>query len=424
MTPNRSSLLFHRDFRRLWAGDTVSQVGAGVTVVALPLVAIGTLRATPFQASLLVMFEYLAALVIGLPAGAWVDRMRQRRVMIVGDCCRAVLLGSVPVAACLDVLSLPQLYVVAFGMSVCTAFFDVAFQSYLPRLVTAEQVVEGNVRLEVTRNVAAVGGPGLGGAVIGALTAPVAVVVNAVTFLLSALFLAGVRRPDTRPASAKAGNLRAEIAEGLRFVLGNRLLRAITISSAISNLCGTIGASVLLVLLAGQLHLSPFLCGLVFAVEAVGGLLGALLVARVVARVGQGPAMWLSMAVSAALWLLAVPMYQADWRFAIALALNGLGWVSFMTYKISAVSIRQRQCPTPLLGRVTATFRFVVWGSMPIGAVAGGVLGTYVGVRQAMWVGTLGELFAVLPVLLSPLRTTRAVPTAADGAATQPATVA
>lgn len=415
MTHDRSDLRFHRDFRWLWTADTVSQIGAGVTLVALPLVAIRTLHASPFEASLLVMFEYLAALVIGLPVGAWVDRMRQRRVMMAGDACRAVLLGSIPLAAAMGVLTLAQLYVVAFGVSVCTAFFDVSFQSYLPRLVAADQLVPGNVKLETTRNVAQAGGPGLGGAVVGALTAPMAILVNAVTFVLSALSLARIRTPDVKPAPS-GSNLRSDIGEGLRLVFGNRLLRAITLSSAISNMCGTISASMLLVLLAGQLHISSFLCGLVFTAEAVGGLIGALTVGRIVSRLGQGPAMCLTLIVSSVLWLLALPMYQADWRFALALLLNSLGWVSFMTYKISSVSMRQRLCPKPLLGRMTATFRFVVWGLMPVGALVGGVLGQTLGPRQAMWIGVVGELAASLPILLSPLRNMRDLPPAPDSA--------
>ncbi len=147
----------------------------------------------------------------------------------------------------------------------------------------------------------------------------------------------------------------------------------------------------------------------------MGGLLGALCVTRAVAKLGQGKAMWLSMTLSSGLWLLAVPMYQPDWRFAIAVVLNGLGWVSFMTYKISGVSIRQRLCPKPLLGRMTATFRFVVWGVMPVGAIVGGLIGQRFGARQAMRVGALGELFAALPVLLSPLRAMRALPSTSDG---------
>ncbi|MGQ4387130.1 MFS transporter [Streptomyces sp. SAS_270] len=411
-----SGLFRHADFRRFWAADATSQTGAAVTLVALPLIAIGPLHATPFEAGLLVVFEYLAFLVIGLPAGAWVDRMRRRPVMITGSLCRAALLGSVPVAYGLGALTLPQLYGVAFGVSVCTVFFDVAHQSYLPQLVDDAALVEANVKLEATRSIAQVGGPGAGGALVGALSAPVAVVVDAVGFVGSALFLSCIRQTETKPPARPDASLRAEIGEGLRFVFGNPLLRALTLTGAISNMCGTIGASMLLVLLNGQLGLSPFLCGLVFTAEAAGGLLGSLLTVRVADRIGQGPAMCASVVTSGVLWMLALPMYQADGRFAVAVALQGLGWVCFMTFKINSVSVRQQLCPKPLLGRMTATNRFVVWGSMPIGALLGSTLGGTVGVRQAMWVGVLGELLAVLPVFFSPLRTMRRLPGAPPGA--------
>ncbi|MEV6977529.1 MFS transporter [Kitasatospora sp. NPDC093806] len=416
MTPPPSGPLRHADFRRFWAADTVSQAGSAVTLVALPLVAVGTLDATPFEAGLLVACEYLAFLLIGLPAGAWVDRVRQRPVMIAGDAVRAVLLLSVPVSSWSGALALPQLYAVAFGMSVCTAFFDVAHGSYLPHLVADGQLVAANVRIEASRSAVQVGGPGVGGALVAALTAPVALAVDAVSFGLSALLLGRIRRAPARPVvrtGARTGvDLRTEIAEGLRFVLGDRLLRAVTLTAAVSNLCGTIGASMLLVLLAGELHLSPFLCGLVFAAEAAGGLVGSLLTVRLTARLGQGPAMCAAVAGSAVLWLLAVPLFRADGWFAVAVLLQAAGWVVFMTFKITSVAFRQRLCPKPLLGRMTATVRFVVWGVMPGGALIGGVLGQTLGVRQALWAGALGELLAVLPLLCSPLRRMRRLPDA------------
>ncbi|MFB7516387.1 MFS transporter [Streptomyces sp. NPDC056144] len=387
------------DFRRLWIGDTVSQAGTAVTVLALPLVAIGPLGASPFEAGLLVMCEYLGFLLLGLPAGAWVDRMRGRRVMIVGDLGRAALLATLPVAAWLDVLTLPQLYAVGFGLSVLTAFFDIAYQSQLPRLVDADRLVAANVALESSRTVTAAAGPGVGGALIAAVTAPVALVVDAASFLVSALFLSRIRRPDPKPVRAPGARLREEIAEGLRFVFRDRLLRALTLTAAISNLCGTIGASMLLVLLAGELGMSPFLCGLVFTAEALGGLLGSLLTTRAVARLGETRAMCASVVVSGTLWLAALPFFHADWRYALACALQGLGWTAFMTFKIASVALRQRVTPAPLLGRVTATVRFVVWGCMPLGALAGGLLGEYAGVRTALWAGGLGELLAVIPLL-------------------------
>ncbi|MFF5286795.1 MFS transporter [Streptomyces sp. NPDC013171] len=400
-SPVRPRLHRLPDFRRLWIGDTVSQAGTAVTVLALPLVAIGPLHASPFQAGLLVTCEFLGFLLLGLPAGAWVDRMRRRRVMIVGDLGRAVLLASLPVAAWLGVLTLPQLYGVAFGLSVCTAFFDIAYQSHLPELVDEDRLVEANVALEASRTVTAAGGPGAGGALVAAVTAPVALAVDAVSYLVSALFLSRIRRPDPRPARAAGAGLREEIAEGLRFVARDRLLRALTLAATISNACGTVGASMLLVLLAGDLGMSPFLCGLVFTAEALGGLLGSLLVTRVAARLGEGRAMIASVAVSGVLWLFAVPFFHADARYAVACLLQGLGWTAFMTFKISAVSLRQRRTPAPLLGRVNATFRFLAWGSMPLGALAGGLVGQYASVRAALWTGAVGELLAVVPLVVA-----------------------
>ncbi|MCB5168434.1 MFS transporter [Streptomyces bambusae] len=393
------------DFRRLWAADTVSQTGTAVTLLALPFVAIGALDATPFQAGLLMACEYLAFLLVGLPAGAWVDRAHRRRVMIASDLGRAVLLASVPVAALLDVLTLPQLYAVAFGLSFCAVFFDVAAQSALPQLVDGEHLVSANVRLETTRNVVAAGGPGAGGALLAVVAAPFALALDALSHLASALLLSRVRGGAAVGAPAPVGPaapaLRAEIAEGLRCVFGHRVLRAVTLAAAVSNLCGTIGAAALMVLLAGELGLSPLWCGLVFTAEAVGGLIGGLLTARVAARYGEGPAMCGAVLLSGLLWLAAVPFFQADWRFAVAVACQGLGWVAFMPFKITAVVLRQRLCPPELLGRVTATVRFVVWGTMPVGALVGGLLGEHFGARTALWTGAAAELCAMLPLLLA-----------------------
>ncbi|MFI6645823.1 MFS transporter [Streptomyces sp. NPDC050504] len=389
------------DFRRFWLADTVSQAGTAVTVLALPLVAIGPLGASPFEAGLLVMCEYLGFLLVGLPAGAWVDRMRRRRVLIAGDLGRAALLATLPLAAYLDVLTLAQLYAVGFGLSVCTVFFDVAHQSHLPHLVDEDRLVAANVALESSRTVTAAAGPGAGGALIAALTAPVALAVDAVSYLASALFLTRMRRADPRPEERPPGaRLRDEVAEGLRFVFRDRMLRSLTLTAAISNLCGTVGASMMLVLLAGDLGLSPLLCGLVFTAEAAGGFLGGLLTARIAARLGTHRAMCASVLVSGVLWLAALPFFHADWRYAVACVLQGLGWTAFMTFKIESVVLRQRVTPGALLGRVTASVRFVVWGCMPLGALAGGIMGQYAGARTALWVGAVAELLAVLPLLL------------------------
>ncbi|WP_033333178.1 MULTISPECIES: MFS transporter [Streptomyces] len=407
----KTSLFHHADFRRLWIGDSISQFGSSITLLALPYVALRVVHANPFQVGLLVMFQYLAFLLFGLPAGAWVDRMRLRRVMIVGDVGRAVLLGSVPVAAWFDCLTLAQLYVVTFGTSVLTLFFDVSYQSLLPGLVDDEQLIEGNAKLETTRNVAQVGGPGLGGALIQLISGPAAIGLDALSFLGSAFYLGRIRTPDTKPEPRPDSRLRSEIAEGLRFVFGHRILRPIAMTAAISNLFGTVGIAMLTVLLVDQLHLAAFWVSLVFSAAALGGIAGAMLTERVVARLGQGRSVWMCMIASSVCWFLALPLYQADWRLGLALVLHGLGWITLIIFNITQVSFRQLATPKHLLGRMNATIRFMVWGSMPIGAMLGGVLGQTIGVRPAMWVGVTGELLAVLPVLLSPIRTMRELPT-------------
>ncbi|MFD5417795.1 MFS transporter [Streptomyces sp. NPDC127069] len=388
-------------FGFLWAADTVSQAGTAVTLLALPLLAVGTLNATPLQAGLLVACEYLAFLLVGLPAGAWVDRSRHRRVMVAGDLARAVLLASVPVTALLDALTLAQLYAVAFGLSLCTVFSDVAAQSVLPRLVDGERLMEANTRLEATRSLVQAAGPGLGGVLLAVVAAPVALAFDACSRLASALLLARVRPAPAPPAPGQGAGegMRAGIGAGLRFVFRHPLLRAVTLASAVSNFCGTVGAAVLMVLLAGELGLSPLWCGLVFTAEAVGGLLGGLLTARLADRFGTGRTMCASVLLSGLAWLAAVPAFRDDWRFAVAVALQGLGWAAFMPFKIGAVTLRQRLCPPGMLGRVTATVRFVVWGAMPLGALAGGLLGEWFGARTALWTGAGAELLAVLPLL-------------------------
>ncbi|WP_329488276.1 MFS transporter [Kitasatospora sp. NBC_01246] len=420
----KKSLISHHDFRQLWAGQSISQIGSAVTLLALPYLAIKELDATPFQVTLLTMFQYLAFLLLGLPAGAWVDRMRHRRVMIVGDVGRAILLGSIPVAHAFDALTLTQLYAVTFGTSVLTLFFDVAYQSVLPSLVADEQLVEGNAKLEATRKVAEVGGPGLAGAVINVLSAPLAIAINSVSFLGSAFFLTRIRRPERRAEPRPDSNLRKEMGEGLRFVLGHPILRPIAATATISNLWGTIGISLLVVLLADTLHLSALLVGLVFSAAAAGGIAGAVLAERVVARLGQGPAIWICMVASTVCWFLALPLYQDDWRLALGIVLHGLGWIPFIIYNVTQVSFRQRVTPKHLMARMNATIRFMVWGVVPIGALLAGVLAEEYGVRAAMWVGVVGELFAVLPVVVSPLRSMRELPTAPeDEPAAAPATV-
>jgi MFS family permease len=407
--PRRRGLWHHPEFRRLWIGESVSQFGSTISQLALPLVAILIVHASTFEVGLLVTFQMAAFLVVGLPAGAWVDRMRFRAVLIVNDVLRAVALASVPVAHWLGVLSIGQLYAVALLTGVCTVFFDVAYQSYVPELVDREQLVDANAKLQASESVSQIGGPSAGGLLIQVLTAPYAVLLDAASFLWSASWVAAIR---TRPPKAERRpdrNLRREIGEGLRFVLGNRLLRSIALCTGTSNLFGSIAAAVFYVLLARELRLSPGLIGLIESTSAIGGLAGSLVADRFARRVGQGPAIWIS-ALAMAPFGFVAPFVQRDWTLALLAFAQGVMWLNVVIYNITQVSFRQGLCPPALLGRMNATMRFLVWGTMPVGGFLGGVLGETIGVRQTLFVVAVGGSLSFLPVFLSPLRRMRELP--------------
>lgn len=419
MTADRS-LLRHRDFRQLWAAETVSQVGTQVTQLALPVVAVTVLAATPLQMGVLTALETAAFLLIGLPAGAWVDRWRRRRVLVTADLVRAVVLATLPVAYLLDALTLGQLFVVAAVTGTATVFFDVAYQSYLPALVDRDQLVDGNGKLEASRAVAQVAGPGATGVLLRLLGAPLLIAVDAVSYLLSAVFLGRIRQVDTVPDRAARRPLRTEIAEGLGFVVRHPLLRRIVACTGIGNLFGSMNSALLVLFVLRELGLSESTLGLVFSVGAVGGLLGAATAARFARRIGEGR----SIPISAVVYAVAgasVPL--AALGAPVLWLVTGwlvLSW-AVVVYNVVQVSFRQRLCPPGLLGRMNASVRFIVFGTMPLGGLLGGVLGEWIGVLPALWIATVGQLLAALPVVLSPLLTMRDLPDELD--ATTPAPV-
>lgn len=402
------SLWSHRDFRLLWAGDTISQFGSAIGRTVLPLLAVGALAATPFEMGVLSAASTAAFLLIGLPAGVWVDRLRRRPVMLVADFTRVALLLSVPLAWWLDVLTLPHLVVVALLVGAATVMFDIAYQSYLPALVGREQLVEGNSKLEASRAVAEVSGPAVAGGVAQAVGAAVGVLGTAVGYLASALFLLRIRTEEPPPRKPDKPGLAHEIAEGLRFVFGNRSLRAIVGCTGTANFFGGMAAAVLVLFMVRGLGLSDGVVGLVLSAAGVGGVLGALTVNRWNTRFGQTTVIWLSGLVTWPLGLL-VPLGAADWRLGFLIVGEAAIAYGATVYNIAQVSYRQSICPDHLLGRMNASIRFVVWGSMPIGGLLGGVLGGGIGVTATLWVAMTGQALSVLWVVLSPLRSRDAV---------------
>ncbi len=409
----RGGLWHHTGFRRLWIGETVSQFGTTISQLALPLVAVLVVHAPTFDVGVLTALGTLPFLVVGLPVGAWVERMRFRSVLIVNDLIRAVILASVPAAQLLGMLTIGQLYLVALVTGVCTVFFDVAYQSYLPRLIEAGQLVEGNAKLQASESVSQIAGPSMGGALIQALTAPFAVLIDALSFVWSAAWVTAIRVREPRPERRPDRHLGREIAEGLRYVLGNRLLRAIAMCTGSFNLFSSMVLAVFYVLLARNLHISAGIIGLILSASAIGGLIGSLVASRFAARVGQGPAIWMATAAAGPCGFVA-PFVQRNWTLVLlAVAQAGMSMAT-VVYNITQVSFRQALCPPRLLGRMNATMRFLVWGTMPLGGFIGGVLGATIGVRATLLVAAAGGSLAFLPVLLSPLRRMRQLPTRED----------
>jgi MFS family permease len=403
-------LWHHLDFRRLWIGETVSQFGTQITFLALPLVAILVLHASTFEVGLLTALDTAGFLIVGLPAGAWVDRMRFRSVLIVNDILRAAALGSIPLAQLLGVLTIGQLYAVAVVAGVCTVFFDVAYQSYLPDLIDRTALVEGNSKLQASESVSQIAGPGVGGALVQALSAPYAIFVDALSFLWSAGWAGAIQARPPKPERKPDRHLGREIKDGVVFVVNNPMLRSIAMCTGSSNLCSSIAGAVFYVLLAGQLGVSAGIIGLIMATSAIGGLVGSLVANRIAQRLGQGPTIWVSILVGAPLGFV-VPFVHKDWTLVLLAVAQVFWWGTVVVYNITQVSFRQGLGPPHLLGRMNATMRFLVWGTMPLGGLLGGILGETVGVRETLLIAGIGGALTWLPVFFSPLRWQRELPT-------------
>jgi MFS family permease len=404
------------DFLKLWSAQTLAQFGTQVSLLAIPLVAALTLDVTPFEFGLLTTVEFLPFVLISLPAGVWVDRLRRRPILILGDIGRGLALLSIPVAFVLGALTIWQLYVVGFIVGCLTVFFDVAYQSYLPSLVEREEILDGNSKLEISRSAAQIAGPGMSGIMIGLLTAPVAIVLTTVAYVASGGFLWRIRKPEPEPdyrrrrAAGEAGpGMRREIGEGLRYVFGHRYLRAIAATTASSNFFSNVAFAILLLYVVRAFELTPEEIGIAMSLGAVGFLIGAVLANPIGSRLGVGPTIVISALIFGPA---ALPVALATREIAVPMmALAGfIGGFGGAIYNINQVSLRQAITPTRLQGRMNATMRFVVWGTIPAGATLGGALGSIIGLHETIWIGAIGGMFAFVPVLLSPVRRVREMP--------------
>jgi MFS family permease len=407
----------HPDFVKLWSAETVSQFGTQFTQLALPLVAIDVLHVSAFEVAALTTVEFLPFLLVSLPAGVWVDRLRRRPILVVGDVSRALLLGSVPVAYWLGALTMAQLYVVGFLGGIATVFFDVAYQSYLPALVEREQLIDGNAKLEISRAAAQLGGPGLAGIAIDFLRAPAALAFDAVSFVGSALFIFRIRKHERAPArDAQSPRMREELREGLRYVFRHPFLKNIAACTALFNFWGNMGFAVLLVFARRELHLSPLAIGLAFTLSNVGPLLAAFNANRISSRFGVGRTI-IGASIIGAPTFLVIP-FAPEGNAALALLIPAfiVGGLSNVIYNVTQVSLRQAITPARLQGRMNSVMRFIVWGTIPLGSIIGGVLASTIGVQKTLIVSGIGCFMPFLPVLFSPVRRIESMPEPVDEA--------
>ena len=423
-------LLRQRSFRLLWTGETISQLGNAMALVGVPLVAVTVLHASTFTVGVLAAAAWLPWLVIGLPAGAWVDRWPARRVMIVCDVISALLYASVPIAAWAGVLTTWLVVAVQLAGGAASVLFMTAYQVYLPSLVTSGELIEGNTKMQGSASAAAFAGPSLAGLMAQWLGAVTALLGNAVSFVVSAICLLGTRARRPGPAvadrrAAVAGprptTLRREIADGLRLVLRDPYLRQLSLFWSAANLALTGYAALLVVFLVRVIGLTPGSVGLLTAIPGIGGILGALLTGRITARYGTARGLLLSTLCAVPFGLL-IPLTGPGPRLAFYVVGSLVAWTGIAVGNIVIAAFRQSYSPPGMCGRVTATMRFLIFGTSPIGALLGGSLATWLGVRPALWI-LLGGVTLSGTLLLTPaLRGRRDLPDrpalAAIGAAT------
>lgn len=415
-TPKRPSLIQNRDFVKVWTAETISVFGSQISALAIPLTAASILHVEAFPFALLGTIEFLPFLLFTLPAGAWVDRLRRRPIMITGDLGRAIALATIPLAYALGALTIWQLYIVGFVTGTLTVFFDVSNQSYLPSIVERDELLEGNSKLQISQSAAQIGGPGIAGFLVSIFQAPFAVFLDAASFVASAFFVFLIRRPEP-PVVAhldESGKPRSsivkEVREGLAFVIGHPALRAISAATATSNLFGTVAFSIYLLYLVNDLHLAAATIGVVLAIGNVGTLGGAVFANRIAKWLGLGPTIIGSIFLGGFFMLFVAIAPPGDAAIPFLIAGGLCGGIAQMVYNINQVSFRQAICPPRMQGRMNATVRFLVWGTIPIGGIIGGILGSTLGLHETIWIGAvLGFMPAIFP-FFSPVRKLRTMP--------------
>jgi MFS family permease len=398
------SLWQHANFLKLWAGQTASLFGSQITVLALPLLAANVLQATPQQMGILGFVQYVPWLLVGLFAGVWVDRLHRRPIMLTADIVRVILLSLIPLTAMLGLIRIEYLYLVGFLVGICNVFFEIAYMAILPSLIARDQLMEGNSKLQASISASEAGGPGLAGVLVQAISAPLAIGLDALSFAISALSLAWIKVQEFLPTtSSKHPPVLNQAWKGLRLSLRHPLLRGFIGCSTTGNLFIDIHLAVYVLYLVRELDLSPAIIGLVYTFGGVGGVIGASIADRLTRSLGTGRAIVLSQ-LCHGLCMTALPLVALLQPTVPLLAFVHAVWgLTSATYAVPALSLRQAITPDHLQGRVTASQRVLTFGVSPLGFLIGGFFGTWIGLWPTLIVAGVGLIFSNLWLSLSPL---------------------
>ncbi|HCT78149.1 MAG TPA: MFS transporter [Micromonosporaceae bacterium] len=420
-TPGRLrpiSLWRNRDFSVFWIGETVSQVGTQVTFIALPLVAVLTLDVSAGELGFLRFAEYLPFLAFSLLFGVWADRRPRRQLMITSYVVRGVLVALVPLLAILGLLQLWTLVMIAFGVGMGAALFEVCWLSYVPSLVEKDRLVEAMGKMSASHSAAEVAGPGLGGLLVQLFTAPFVLIVDALSYAVGILTILQIQRrePEFHPVGTVPRRPIADLVEGLRYAFREPHIRATAFSAAMANFFAVITETVFLLYAVRQLHLSPSLIGLVLTAVGAGGLVGAL-VANVVVRRWPVGRVYVAARIVTGLAALLIPLAAGPRAVIVGMFMASLfiGQAALANSNVLNSSLRQALTPDRLRGRMNASVRTLVFGVLPLGGLAAGILGSSVGLHATLWVGAIGYAASILPVLASPIPRLITMPSLAEG---------
>lgn len=407
MRVDGAQLLRSRDFMLFWGGQAISKIGTQVTIVALPLAAIVILKATAFQVGLLSAADTSAYLLAALPAGVLADRLDMRLLMFWCNLGELIVIGSVPAAWAAGLLTLGQLYAVALISSVFGVVLLVTSVSYLPALAETGQLMDANGLVGTSESVAMLAGPGLAALLVGLFGAALAIVGDAISYVFAAVGLLMIKRPE--PGDRQRPSPRGQLSEGLRFVIREPVLSRATAWSGTVNFFVIMIETLGPVFLVRGVHLRPAFVGLLMALAATGGVAGGLSAGALSRRLGAARVLWLSMTVLPLPGLM-IPLAAPGWRV-LLFAFGWIAWTFGATVgNVALLSYQQRICPPEILGRVSAACRWIKWGTLPLGGIAGGVLGTVLGVHATLWLAVVAACLSGVWVFFSPLRGMREMP--------------